>query len=172
MRSAHSSNPGPGPGQYSVMMSLPLAGERESRISAASEQGSTMTDVSTADPTAEFFRGLVEQGHHPLLATTQGTLRFDLVDDDHDRVERWFVTVSKGDVTVSHKNAKADAVARTDRALFDRISSGTENAMAALLRGALLPEGDIALLLSFQRVFPGPSRSTGDVSAPSARGAR
>jgi len=114
-----------------------------------------MPNVNTADPTAEFFRELAARGREPLLGNSSGTLRFDLTDDGN-HVEHWFVTVTKGDVAVSHKNAKADAVARADKALFDRIASGHENAMAALLRGALIPHGDLGLLLYFQRVFPGP----------------
>lgn len=109
-----------------------------------------------SDPTGEFFRELAARGHEPLLGGHSGTVRFDLTDGDGAHVERWFVTVLKGDVTVSHKNAKADSRARVSKELFDRIASGHENAMAALLRGAFVPEGDLGLLLCFQRVFPGP----------------
>jgi hypothetical protein len=127
-----------------------------------------MANVSTTDPTAVFFRELAARGHEPILGRLSGTIRFDLADGDH--VERWFVTIKKGDITVSHKNARADAVARIDKALFDRIAAGTENAMAALLRGAFVPEGDPALLLSFQRVLPGPQGPT--TEAPAAGYAR
>jgi len=113
-----------------------------------------VSDVSTKDPTALFFRELAARGHEPILGRASGTIRFDLADGD--RVERWFVTVKKGDITVSHKNSRADAVAHVEKALFDQIAAGTENAMAALLRGAFRPEGDLALLLCFQRVLPGP----------------
>jgi putative sterol carrier protein len=104
--------------------------------------------------TAEFFRELAAGGNQPLLGRASGTIRFDLADGD--RVEHWYVTVKKGDISVSHRNNKADAVVGGDKALFDRITWGHENAMAALLRGAFAAEGDLALLLSFQRVFPGP----------------
>jgi putative sterol carrier protein len=59
-------------------------------------------------------------------------------------------------VTLSRRNAKADCVVRLDRKLSDRIVIGEENAMAAVLRGAIRIEGDAGLLLSFQRLFPGP----------------
>ena len=107
--------------------------------------------------TAEFFQVLAERGREPALAKATGTLRFDL-SDGGGRAERWLVTIKKGAVAVSHKNAKADCVVRADRPLFDRIASGEANAMSAFLRGAIEVEGDRGLLLAFQRVFPGPAR--------------
>jgi putative sterol carrier protein len=109
------------------------------------------------DATTEFFDELGRRGHEPLLQTTTGTLRFDVADGD--RVERWFVTIEKGDVTVSRKNAHADAVVSTDRAGADGMFSGKVNAMAAFLRGAIEPRGDLGLILAFQRLFPGPPTS-------------
>ena len=48
--------------------------------------------------------------------------------------EHWFVTFKKGEVGVSNRNAPADSVVRTDRAVFDEIVAGTKNASAAFLR--------------------------------------
>ena len=107
--------------------------------------------------TTEFFQELAARGHEPALAKATGTLRFDLRDGGA-RAERWLITISKGDVAVSHKNAKADCVVRVDRTLFGGIASGEANAMAAFLRGAIEVEGDRGLLLAFQRAFPGPPR--------------
>ena len=121
----------------------------------------------TTDPTGEFFRELATRGYNPLLGRASGTIRFDLAHGD--RVEHWYVTVKKGDVTVSHKNVKADAVLSGEKELFDRLATGRENAMAALLRGEIAPQGDITLMLSFGRVFPGPP-SPPDV--PAARSER
>jgi putative sterol carrier protein len=109
---------------------------------------------TTKDPTSAFFARLAEQGHEPLLASATGTLRFDLVRGR--RVEHWFVAIDKGDVRVSQKESRATAVVRLDRALFDRMVTGRMNAMAATLRGVLDPEGDLGLVLLFQRLFPGP----------------
>jgi len=106
-----------------------------------------------ADSTAEFFDELGRRGHEPLLEKATGTVRFDL--DAGKQTERWFVTVSKGDLAVSRKNVRADCVVSTDRALFDGVASGKTNAMAALLRGAMAVEGDVRLLVAFQRLFPG-----------------
>ena len=110
-----------------------------------------------ADPTSEFFDELGRRGHEPLLKKTSGTLRFDL--RDGKRTDRWLVDVKKGDVAVSRRNVRADCVVSADRALFDDVASGKTNAMAAMLRGAMGVEGDVQLLVPFQRLLPGPRRS-------------
>lgn len=106
------------------------------------------------DATAEFFDALEARGHEPMLEKATGTLRFDLTDGK--RTTRWLVAIERGDVAISHGNAKADCVVRAEKKLFDRIASGKQNAMAALLRGRVELRGDPTLLLSFQRLFPGP----------------
>ena len=110
-----------------------------------------MTDVTT-----EFFEQLEERGHEPVLEKSKGTVRFDI--KDGKRTARWVVAIQKGDVTVSRRNAAADCVVRADKALFDDITTGRANPMAALLRGAVSAEGDVGLMASFQRLFPGPPR--------------
>jgi putative sterol carrier protein len=114
---------------------------------------------SLADVTADFFQALASGGPHPELENAKGTLRFDLRDTGK-RTVRWLVALENGTVTVSRRNAKADCIVRADKAVFDRIASGEQNGMAAFLRGAIEVEGDQALLLSFQRLFPAPPRST------------
>lgn len=124
----------------------------------------TVRKKAEIDATERFFETLATRGREPLLKGASGTIRFDLADGG--AVEHWCVAIKKGDVSVSHEKAKADAVVRVDRDLFDGIVSGRENAMAATLRGALVPEGDLGLVMSFQRLFPGPpgggaARATG-----------
>ncbi len=110
--------------------------------------------------TNRFFEELQARGEEPILKGESGVLRFDLSWGIDRRggpeLERWYVTVADGNVNVSHRGGRADTVVRADRGLFDRITEGTENAMAAQLRGALMVEGDLHLLMTFQRVFPGP----------------
>jgi putative sterol carrier protein len=110
----------------------------------------------TTDATTQFFQELAARGHEPALEKVTGTLRFDLTGGE--RTTRWLITISKGDVDVSRRNAKADCVVRSDRMVFDRVASGEMNALVAFLRGALELEGDRWLLLPFQRLFPGPPR--------------
>jgi putative sterol carrier protein len=110
-----------------------------------------------AEATAAFFEELGQRGHEPLLGRITGTMRFDL---EHGHgVDRWFVAIDKGDVKISHKNARADTVVRADRELFDGISTGRVNAMAAMLRNVISVEGDLDKLMVFQRLFPGPPLS-------------
>src|SRR4051812_3647936 len=98
----------------------PPPGRPLPRSRSIDARGSTMTGT-----TARFFEELEGRGHEPLLGRITGTIRFDL---DHDNaVDRWFVAIDKGDVKVSHKNAKADTVVRVDRDLFDGMAGGRVN---------------------------------------------
>jgi putative sterol carrier protein len=112
-----------------------------------------------SDATAEFFRDLVESGRQPLLSDVHGTVRFDLVDGS--RTDHWLVALDKGDVTVSREEGSADCTVRTDKALFERLVRGEENAVASVLRGAIVCSGDVEVLMAFQRVFPGPPNQKG-----------
>lgn len=120
-----------------------------------------------ADPTSEFFDALGRRGHEPLLEKATGTVRFDL--RNGKQVDRWLVTVKKGDVAVSRRNAQADSVVTADRALFDGIASGRTNVLAAMLRGEMGVAGDIRLLVAFQRLLPGPPRARKRRTSASAR---
>jgi putative sterol carrier protein len=111
------------------------------------------------DATTEFFDDLAQHAHRPMLEKVKGTMRFDL--RDGDRTDRWLVTIDKGDLAVTRRNAKADCVLRAERQLFDGLASGEVNGMAALLRGAIVVEGDPQLIVQFQRLFPGPQSSQG-----------
>lgn len=106
------------------------------------------------DATAEFFGALAERGHVPMLEFAKGTVRFELADGK--RVDRWHLVVDKGDLAVSRRNARAECTFRTDKALFERIAQGEANATAAVLRGAVIIDGDMELLVKLQKLFPGP----------------
>jgi ubiquinone biosynthesis protein UbiJ len=107
-----------------------------------------------SDPTSDFFADLAARGQVPMLRSTTGTLRFDL--EDGGRMEHWYVTIKRGAVDVTHGEDDADCEVRASKELFDRLASGTANAMAAALRGLVLAVGDLSLVISFQRLFPGP----------------
>ena len=116
------------------------------------------------DAIPAFFEELGRREHEPLLAKITGRVRFDLI--EADRPDRWLVAVDRGDTTVLHDGGPADCTIRADRALFERLCRGEENAMAAVLRGALVCTGDVELLFAIQRIFPGPPRER-----PALRGA-
>jgi hypothetical protein len=107
-----------------------------------------------ASPTEEFFDELSQRKRVPILEKVTGTIRFDLVQGVY--TEHWLLSISHGDISVSREMTEADSYLRTDRDLFDRIASGEEYLMAALLRGALAVDGSLELLILFERLFPGP----------------
>jgi hypothetical protein len=110
----------------------------------------------TSDSTAEFFAELGRRGHEPLLEKARGSARFDVTDGR--RTERWLVTIDKGDLRVSRRNASADCILRLDRSSFERAVAGKLNVMAAVLRGEVIVGGDPRLLVLLRRLFPQPSR--------------
>lgn len=122
-------------------------------------KGRSAPKRSAPTATEEFFRQLSERGHEPILKGDSGTLRFDV--DRGGQVERWFVTVASGDVSVSHARGRAGTVVKLDGELFDQLVAGTANAVSAQLRGVLMAEGDLHLMMVFQRLFPGPPRRSG-----------
>ena len=101
-----------------------------------------------------FLQELGRRGHEPLWDRVRGRARFELVEGD--RIDRWLIDIEQGDIAVSHKSGDAVCTIRGDRTLLDRLCRGEENAIAAVLRGALLCTGDVELLYAIQRVFPGP----------------
>src|SRR3972149_11421952 len=71
------------------------------------------------DPTAEFFEDLRKRGHEPRLRQATGTFRFELTKGR--TIDRWHVSVERGDVTVAHRGGGAGCIVRGNRALFDRL---------------------------------------------------
>jgi putative sterol carrier protein len=108
-----------------------------------------MTDVVAA-----VFDELAAIGHAPHLENVNATVRFDV--KDGGKTQRWLVTVKKGDVQVSRRNAAADLVIRCDRSLADRLVTGKANAMSAVLRGEMTVEGSAELLMVMRRLLPRP----------------
>jgi hypothetical protein len=124
--------------------------------------------MEPTDDVVEFFQELGGREREPLLAKARGWVRFELVEPD--RIDRWLVAVDKGAVAVSHGDGPAECTARLDRALFGRLSRGEGNAIAAVLRGAMVCTGDVELLLAIVRIFPAGSHER--QLEGSARGSR
>jgi hypothetical protein len=108
----------------------------------------------SADTTGRFFDELSQRGHEPLLRKLSGSVRFDIVDGK--RVERRYVSVDKGRISVSGRGSRVQSIIRADRELFERVARGELNPVAAVLRGDLAVDGDWRLLVLVQRLFPGP----------------
>lgn len=123
--------------------------------------------LAAADPVTRFFAALDEPGH---LATFEGdsaAVRFDVLDGK--KVERWLVSITGGDVAVTHGSGPADATVRIDRRYLEALVTGRLNALAAFLRGLFTCEGSAGALMTFQRCLPGPPGSTGRVAPISSK---
>ncbi|WBB79551.1 SCP2 sterol-binding domain-containing protein [Micromonospora sp. WMMD882] len=113
------------------------------------------------DATTRYFEELNRRGFEPTLAKTSGTLRIDL--NEGARTTHWLLAIDRGRLRVSQEDREADTVVAVDPGLFEKIVTGRENGLAALLRGDMTITGNARLLVQVERVFPGP---------PDARGPR
>jgi hypothetical protein len=96
---------------------------------------------------------LAERSREHPVPGVDGVVLFDVRDGDH--ADTWYLTITKGIVTVSRAGGEPDCVLSGGRATFEAVLSGKANAMAALLRGALNAQGKVMLLSAVQRLFPG-----------------
>jgi len=67
------------------------------------------------------------------------------------------VTIDKGAISVSRRNARAETIVRGDRKTLDKAAAGRLNVMAAVLRGEIVISGDPRFLVQLQRLIPRPS---------------
>ena len=103
-----------------------------------------------SDALTDFLDGLAARGHEPLLATTTGSVCLEVSDGEERRV----VSIDNGNIEVVAGDGSADCTLRASRDTLERVAAGEINAMAAVLRGAITIEGNWALLVRFQRLFP------------------
>jgi hypothetical protein len=118
---------------------------------------------AAADPISQFFDDLAQPGHLATFECESATIRLDVPGGDA-RVDRWFITIHDGDVSVSHNRGPAEAVVTIARPAAEQMVTGRLNAQAALLRGLLTCEGSMAACMMFQRCLPGPPGSVGRVA--------
>ena len=102
--------------------------------------------------TERFFDRLASGESISIIGSAKGTIRFDLIDGR--RTDHWRVALSRGTVAVTRSDEPADTVITAQRKDFDEVADGHINALAAGLRGLLGIEGDPAVLVRFQRLFP------------------
>ena len=121
------------------------------------EQPTTRSEEMT-DATTEFFDELAAG---PRAAAREGDRDGALRPrSTADRPQHWLVSIVEGRHRgVAEERARRLRRADATRRSFDGIASGRENAIAAVLRGAVGIEGDLELLMLFERLFPGPARS-------------
>ncbi len=116
------------------------------------------------DPTTEFFQGLSRRGRDPALSGVTAAVRFDIAQDDGSR--SWLLAIDHGELAVSQGSGNADCVISANEGMFRALTRGETNAMAALLRGEVAVAGDPELVVSVQRLFPGPGTRTGGAQPP------
>ena len=108
------------------------------------------------DPTSDFFGNLETHGA-PQLGNVEASIRIDL--DQGKATEHRLVTIDRGKISVSRKNAKADAVLHADKKMFDRLVQGEVNPISSFLRGLWRADGNAELIVLFQGLFPAPQNS-------------
>jgi putative sterol carrier protein len=105
-----------------------------------------------------FFQQLGQRGHEPGLRSRTAIVRFEV--SSGSGADHWSVAIDKGDIAVSQSAADtADCVIKVDEALLAKIAQGETNAMAAMLRGALLADGDTELLVMTRRLLTSEAKS-------------
>lgn len=104
--------------------------------------------------TREFFRALRARGYEPTLADVAGSVCFEIVGSS--RSDHWLVEIDEGHLAVAERDGDADCRVRIDEELFEKLVRGDANAMAGALRGSAVLSGDLELLLTLPRIFPGP----------------
>ena len=117
-----------------------------------------------------FFKGIGKERHAQLLEGRSGTVLVELKNGAAEP-KRWYVTIHRGDVNVSHSGSKPDCVLRMDSKTFDAIVTGKLNAMPALLRGLVAMEGRADLMVALQALFR-PSAGATDLRAAGYAGRR
>jgi hypothetical protein len=115
------------------------------------------TTGPATDHVDRFFDDLALRGHEPLLHGATGTLQIELTDGAEPA--SWWITIDRGDLSVSRRGTKPDAWFRSERSLFEGMLAGSVNANAAMLRGLLAVGGDLGLVTAFSRLLPGPPKS-------------
>ncbi|MFF5180440.1 SCP2 sterol-binding domain-containing protein [Micromonospora sp. NPDC000316] len=105
--------------------------------------------------TSAFFERLTAGGHDPRFNKVRGSVRFDI--RDGDRVQQWLLTIDRGDLRVTRAADPAGTVIRVSAQVADAMARGEVNGLAAITRGEILVDGDLALALRVGRLFPSAS---------------
>ncbi|MFI6133664.1 SCP2 sterol-binding domain-containing protein [Micromonospora sp. NPDC051141] len=110
-------------------------------------------------PIDAFFDGLGRSGSDERLVKVSGSVRFDIHDDrgvhhrrldiDHGRLR---VTADAGPATTVITLSERTAVAMV---------AGGMNGLAAIARGEIMVDGDLALALRIGRLFSAPATAAG-----------
>ncbi|MEU7973759.1 SCP2 sterol-binding domain-containing protein [Micromonospora sp. NPDC049089] len=102
--------------------------------------------------TSAFFERLTVAGQDPRFSKVCGRVRFDIGDDGN--LEQWLLDIDHGRMRVTRSGAPATTVIRVSAQLADAMARGEVNGLAAITRGEIMVDGDLALALRLGRLFP------------------
>ncbi|MGC4891281.1 SCP2 sterol-binding domain-containing protein [Micromonospora sp. DT227] len=106
-----------------------------------------------------FFDGLGRSSPDERLVKVSGSVRFDIHDDrgvHHRRLD-----IDHGRLRVSDDDGPATTVITLSERTAVAMVAGGMNGLAAISRGEILVDGDLALALRIGRLFPKPAATAG-----------
>ncbi|WFE40869.1 SCP2 sterol-binding domain-containing protein [Micromonospora sp. WMMD998] len=99
-----------------------------------------------------FFDQLSAMGYDTRLGKVCGSVRIDIRGDGGLR--HWRLDIDRGHLRVSHDAGPASTVITTSERTAEAMAAGGMNGLAAIARGEILVDGDLALALRIGRLFP------------------
>jgi hypothetical protein len=102
----------------------------------------------------EFFDRMGRLAHTPWLAKIDGSIRFDVTEQED--VRHWLLTMREGFVAVSREYGPADTVVQCDSDTLDRLLTGRLRLLPAWLRNEIVIEGRLLFVLALERLVPRP----------------
>ena len=110
-------------------------------------------------PIDAFFDGLGRSGPDERFVKVSGSVRFDIHDDrgvHHRRLD-----IDHGRLRVTEDDGPATTVVTLSEQTAVAMVAGGMNGLAAIARGEIMVDGDLALALRIGRLFPAPARVAG-----------
>ncbi|MFE9190043.1 SCP2 sterol-binding domain-containing protein [Micromonospora sp. NPDC007208] len=102
--------------------------------------------------TSAFFERLTVAGQDPRFSNICGSVRFDIRDGGH--LEQWMLDIDHGQMRVTRSGGPATTVIQVSAQLAEAMARGEVNGLAAITRGEIMVDGDLALALRIGRLFP------------------
>ncbi|MEH0932127.1 SCP2 sterol-binding domain-containing protein [Micromonospora sp. CPCC 205558] len=99
-----------------------------------------------------FFERLAVAGPDPRFSKVCGSVRFDIRDGGH--LEQWRLDIDHGQLRVARGDGPATTVVKVSAQFADAMARGEVNGLAAIARGEIMVDGDLALALRIGRLFP------------------
>ncbi|MBQ1034140.1 SCP2 sterol-binding domain-containing protein [Micromonospora sp. C97] len=102
--------------------------------------------------TSDFFERLAAACQDPRFSKVRGSVRFDI--RDGGRLEQWLLNIDHGQMRVIKSGGPATTVVKVSAQVADAMARGEVNGLAAITRGEIIVDGDLALALRIGRLFP------------------